>query len=45
VEVNHAAEIKAHAKKDLAGDVVERVIEKTEIDRAPSCSRSPPPWS
>jgi hypothetical protein len=25
--VNHAAEIKAHAKEDLAGDVVARVID------------------
>jgi hypothetical protein len=26
----------AHAKQDLAGEVVERVIEKTEIERTPS---------
>jgi hypothetical protein len=36
VEVNQAAESKAHAKEDLAGEVVERVIEKTDVDRAPS---------
>jgi hypothetical protein len=36
VEVNQTAEIQAHAKEDLAGDVVERVIEKTDVERAPS---------
>jgi hypothetical protein len=36
VEVNQAAEMKVHAKEDLAGDVVERVIEKTDVERAPS---------
>jgi hypothetical protein len=36
VEVNQAAESEAHAKEDLAGDVVEQVIEKTDVERAPS---------
>ena len=35
-EVNQAAEMEAHAKEDLAGDVVEQVIEKTDVERAPS---------
>jgi hypothetical protein len=32
VEVNQAAEIKSHAKEDLAGEVVARVIEKTNVE-------------
>jgi hypothetical protein len=36
VEVIQAAEIKAHETEDLAGDVVERVIEKTDVGRAPT---------
>jgi hypothetical protein len=31
VEVNQQIEAKEHAKEDLAGDVVERVIEQTDI--------------
>ena len=34
VEVNQELEAKAHADEDVAGQVVEHVIEKTEIDRA-----------
>ncbi len=36
VEVNQAAEMKAHKKEDLAGEVVERVIEKTDVERSTS---------
>ena len=28
--------MKAHEKEDLAGDVVERVIEETDVERSPS---------
>jgi hypothetical protein len=34
VEVNQAAEMKEHAKQDLPGEIVERVVEETNIDRA-----------
>jgi hypothetical protein len=34
VEVNQDIEAKARADEDIAGDVVEQVIEKTDIDRA-----------
>jgi hypothetical protein len=34
VEVNQDIEVKAHAAEDIAGDVVQQVIEKTDIDRA-----------
>jgi hypothetical protein len=34
VEVNQAAEEKERAKEDLAGEIVERVIEKTDVERA-----------
>jgi hypothetical protein len=34
VEVNQDIEVKARAEEDIAGDVVEQVIEKTDIDRA-----------
>jgi hypothetical protein len=34
VEVNQQAEADAHASEDLAGDVVEKVIEKTDINPA-----------
>jgi hypothetical protein len=36
VEVIQAAEIKAHESDDLAEDVVERVLEKTDVGRAPT---------
>jgi hypothetical protein len=34
VEVNQDIEAKARANEDIAGDVVEAVIEKTDVDRA-----------
>jgi hypothetical protein len=34
VEVNQMEEMKAHEKEDLAGDVVDRVIEKTDVGPA-----------
>jgi hypothetical protein len=34
VEVNQEVEAKARADEDIAGQVVEEVIEKTDIDRA-----------
>jgi hypothetical protein len=34
VEVNQAAETKKHARKDIAGHVVDKVIAKSEIKRA-----------
>jgi hypothetical protein len=34
--VNQRAELKAHAKEDLAGDGVERVTEETDVQRSPS---------
>jgi hypothetical protein len=34
VEVNQDVEVKARADEDIAGDVVEQIIEKTDIDRA-----------
>jgi hypothetical protein len=36
VEVNQYAEMKAHEGEDLAGDVVDRVIEQNTVERAPS---------
>ena len=36
VEVNQAEEIRAHATEDLAGEVVERVIDRTNVESAPS---------
>jgi hypothetical protein len=34
VEVNQAAEEEERAKEDLAGEIVERVIETTDVERA-----------
>ncbi len=34
VEVNQAAEIKARANEDIAGEVVEQVIAKTDVEPA-----------
>src|SRR3954469_10501999 len=34
VEVIQAAEAKEHAKEDLAGDVVKRVVEETNVERS-----------
>ena len=34
VEVNQQAEEEARAAEDIAGDVVDRIVEKTEIRRA-----------
>jgi capsule polysaccharide export protein KpsE/RkpR len=34
VEVNQKAEDEARAKDDLAGDIVERVIEETDVGRS-----------
>jgi hypothetical protein len=33
VEVNQMDEMKAHQKEDLAGDVVQRVVEETDLKR------------
>jgi hypothetical protein len=34
VEVNQQTEAEAHASEDLAGDVVERVVAETDVERA-----------
>jgi hypothetical protein len=34
VEVNQAAELEAHAHEDIAGQVVEQVIAKTDVEPA-----------
>jgi hypothetical protein len=34
VEVIQAAEVKEHAKEDLPGDIVERVVEETTVERS-----------
>jgi hypothetical protein len=34
VEMIHAAEVKEHAKEDLAGDIVARAVEDTTVERS-----------
>jgi hypothetical protein len=36
VEVNQLAEMRAHESEDLAGDVVDRVVEETSLRREPA---------
>ena len=36
VEVNQQVEMEAHQKQDLPGEIVERVIEETDVSSSPS---------
>ena len=38
VEVNQAREAEKHESRDVPGEVVERIVQETDIERAPSSS-------